>query len=519
MPQRQTFDISFYCRKSKENRNGYAPVELSIIINGERKYLTLQRKERPEEFKTAMSSKKVNAIKSYCENQKKLVDDYVQQMAFAGVELTAENLRECLKRGYVAMQYSLGDMWRDLLDNERAKLNTGDIGEQTYKKYILAKRALGEANGFTDETPAASVDIQHIHKMQFHLRDKGISQPTIYNYHARTKSAFTLAFNRGKIKSNPYAGFKMDKGEHKPRIFLTESELKKIANAKLQGERLQRVRDLFLFQCYSGLSYSDMALLEKTDFKENKDTKQIYIEKRRKKTNERFTSIVLKEGRKILEKYDYNLPLLSNQKYNSYLKEIQDACKLDKELHTHLGRTTYVCYLFNKGTSVDVIAKLVGHSTTKTTLRYYAEMDKTTLFNEVSAAESGKRVSTNGTPAPAVSADDAMNAVNKYLENTAYRSAVAAPKNETLVQHEDVIMNKLLALKSDKALYEAYKVAFAKCKNNVSSRLGFFEPKLRDCKKKDDGENVKKLNVLIKSGKRLLQALQSLDARLYDNTK
>lgn len=519
MPQRQTFDISFYCRNSKVDRNGFAPVELSIIINGDRKYLTLQRKERPEEFKAAMASRKVNAIKSYCENQKRLVDDYVQQMAFAGVELTAENLRECLRRGYVATQYSLGDMWRDLLDNERAKLNTGDIGEQTYKKYVLAKRALSEANSFTDETPAASVDIQNINKLQFYLRAKNISQPTIYNYHARTKSAFTLAFNRGKIKSNPYAGFRMDKGERKPRVFLTESELTKIANVELQGERLQKVRDLFLFQCYSGLSYSDMALLERADFKENKDTKQIYIEKRRKKTNERFTSIVLKEGRKILEKYDYNLPLLSNQKYNSYLKEIQDACKLEKELHTHLGRTTYVCYLFNKGTSVEVIAKLVGHSSTKTTLQFYAEMDKTTLFNEVSAAESGEKVSSNGIPSPVISADDAMNAVNKYLESTAYRDALAVPNNKTLVQYEDEIMNKLLMLKGDRAMYEAYKVAFAKCKNNVNSRLGFFEPKQRDCKHKGEDENVKKLNVLIKSGRRLLQALRSLDTRLYDSTK
>ena len=277
MAQRQTFDISFYCRKSKANKNGYAPVELSIIINGERNYLTLQRKERPEEFKAAMASKKINAIKSFCENQKKLIDDYVQQMAFEGIELTAENLKECLKRGYVAQLYSLGDLWRDLLDNERAKLKTGDIGEQTYKKYTLAKRALYEANNFNDSTPAKAVELQNINKVQFYLREKGISQPTIYNYHARTKTAFTLAFERGKIQSNPYAGFKMDKGEHKPRIFLTEAELKKIAKKDLRVERLEKVRDLFLFQCYSGLSYSDMALLEKSDYKEDKGT--IYIEK------------------------------------------------------------------------------------------------------------------------------------------------------------------------------------------------------------------------------------------------
>lgn len=519
MPQRQTFDISFYCRKSKQNKNGYAPVELSIIINGERTYLTLQRKEKPEEFKAAMSSRKVNAIKSYCENQKKLVDDYVQQMAFAGVELTADNLRECLRRGYVAMRYSLGDMWRDLLDNERAKLNTGDIGEETYKKYILAHKALNEANGFNDTTPAQDVDIQHINKLQSYLREKRISQPTIYNYHARCKAAFTLAFQRGKIRATPYAGFKMDKGEHKPRIFLTEQELKQIAQVNLQGERLQRVRDLFLFQCYSGLSYSDMALLERSDFKENKGTKQIYIEKRRKKTNEPFTSIVLEEGKKILEKYDYKLPLLSNQKYNSYLKEIQDACKLDKELHTHLGRTTYVCYLYNRGTSPDVIAKLVGHSTTKTTLRYYAEMDKTTLFSEVKAAERGKRTISNtaavATPVPIT---DAMEVVNAYLNKSVFKENVSTlPKD--IVSYEDDILSTLLALKNNKNTIDAYRVVFAKCKSNVYNRVLFFESAITKYTIAGEDEQVKKLNFLQKSARRLLRALRNFDKKLYDATK
>ena len=517
MPQRQTFDISFYCRPSKVDKNGYAPVELSIIINGERRYLTLQRKEHPDEFKREMQSKKVNQIKNFCENQKRLVDDYVQQMASAGVELTAANLRECLMRGYVSMRYSLGDLWRDILDNARERLKVGDLSMETYKKYILTKKALSEANGFSDETPAEDVDIQHVHKLQYYLRDKGLSQPTIYHYHSRAKAAFTLAFQRGKIKSNPYAGFKISKGAHKPRVFLTEKELQQIATAKLNGDRLVKVRDLFLFQCYSGLAYSDMALLDPSDFKFNKDTNQIYVEKRRKKTNEVFTAVLLKDAKAILEKYDYRLPLLTNQKYNSYLKEIQDACGLEKELHTHLGRTTYVCYLFNKGVSADVIAKLVGHSTTKTTLRFYAEMDKSTLFREVGAAEGTPKTSTKGIALPEIPSEAAITAINKYLESTVYKDTLAVPTNATLVKYEDTIMNALVALKSDKRTYETYKVAFAKCKNNLDTRLSFLEGKLRQCKKAGDDANVRKLNLLIKSGKRLGQALRSLDARFYNN--
>lgn len=518
MAQRQTFDISFYCRKSKENKKGLAPVELSIIINGSRTYLTLQRKERPEEFKSAMASKKVNAIKSFCENQRRLIDDYVQKMANADVELTANNLRECIKRGYVSMQYSLGEMWRDLLGNEKSKLDAGDIIEETYNKYLLSQKALYQANDFTDATPADSVDIQHINQLQFFLRARRLTQQTIYNYHSCNKAAFTLAFQRGKIKSTPYAGFKMDKGEHKQKVFLTENDLEKISKANLHGERLERVRDLLLFQCYSGLSYSDMALLDKDDFKENKQTKQIYIEKRRKKTNEQFTSIVLYEGKKILEKYDYILPVLSNQKYNSYLKEIQDLCGLDKVLHTHLGRTTYVCYLYNKGINPEIIAKLVGHSTAKTTLKYYAEMDKNTLFNQVSAAE-GNTIKASKSSKETSALDAANDAINTYFDNTIYRESATIPNNSILGQYQDEIMRCLVVLKNDKKTHNDYRVAFAKCKNNANSRLSFYASRLTECSQKGDSSIVSKLTTLKKFTNRLLQSLRNLDNKLYYSIK
>lgn len=540
MSQRQTFDISFYCRQSKAGKNGYAPVELSIVINGERHYLTLQRKEYPAQFKAALASKKTNSIKTYCENQKKLVDDYVEQMAFAGVECTAANLRECLKRGYVVQQYALGDMWRDLLDNVRSKLATGDIGEQTYKKYVLAHRAFNAANEFTDETPASSVDIQHIHRLQSYLREKGLSQPTIYNYHVRTQSAFTLAFNRGKIRSNPYAGYTIAKGKKKPIVWLTEGELSSISQKEFGVERLDKVRDLFLFQCYSGLSYSDMALLVREDYKVDETTQQIYIEKNRKKTGETFFSILLPGAKQILEKYDYQLPILTNQRYNSYLKEIQDVCGIQKVLHSHLGRTTYVCYLNNNNVSTDEIAALVGHSTSKTTIRYYAAMDRTTVLRQVAVAvgldmeqqqsqqQPEKSIVVqpqqslpsvlSTLPAIAVppSPGNADKVINDYLERTLFRQNVAAPKNSTLVQYEDDIMNQLVALKRDKENNDAYRVAFNKCASRVLSRAAYQERRERESRKNNDEPNVRKAQLLKKSSLRLLQALRGLDRELFD---
>lgn len=382
MATRQTFSISFYCRKSKADKKGLAPIEISIVINGERTYLRLPRKERPDEFKKAMESKRENEMKVYCENQRVRLNTIVEDMQFADIEITAENLKACYQRGGVAKFYTLGELWQDIIGNKRSEKATGDIQGDTFRRYNAARDAFYEATGYDKNTPAKRVELQDLHRLQQHLRDMGHVQGTIYQYHARCKAAFTLAFNRGKIKKNPYAEFKMDKGDKKDIVWLTMEEQNVLINKEFSIERLARVRDLFIFQCFSGLSYADMAELERKDYQEN-GKGQVFIDKHRKKTGKRFISIVLAEGKRILEMYDYQLPVLSNQKYNTYLKEVQDACGLRKDLHTHLGRTTYICYLYQKHVSVETIATIVGHSTCRTTLKYYAKMDNETIFNEL----------------------------------------------------------------------------------------------------------------------------------------
>ena len=383
MATRQTFSINFYCRKSKADKKGLAPVELSIVINGKRTYLRLPgKKERPDEFEKAMSSKRDNAMKVYCENQRIRLNRIVEDMQYADIELTAENLKECYRRGGVAMFYTLGELWQDIIDNKSAEKATGDIQGDTYRRYGLARDAFYEATGYDRKKKKKKVELQDIYRLQQYLREKGLRQSTIHQYHTRCKTAFLLAFNRGKIKSNPYAAFKMDKGEKHEVVWLTDAELNTLINKNFRVERLGKVRDLFVFQCFSGLSYADMKELERRDYREN-EMGQVFIQKPRKKTGRVFTSMVLEEGKRVLERYDFHLPVLSNTKYNAYLKEVQDICELDKSLHTHLGRTTYICYLYQRGVDTEVIANIVGHSTCRTTLKYYARMDNQTIFNEL----------------------------------------------------------------------------------------------------------------------------------------
>ena len=167
-------------------------------------------------------------------------------------------------------------------------------------------------------------------------------------------------------------------------MFLTESEINSIRRKKMIG-RLEKVRDLFLFQCFTGLSYSDMANLTKDDFNIH-EKGQIYLKKSRQKTGVSYLVVLLDDAKRIAEKYEYSLPVLSNQRYNSYLKEIKDLCNIQKPLHTHIGRHTAATYLLNKGIPIETVAKILGHSDIKQT-QHYAKLLDDSVFREFKKLE------------------------------------------------------------------------------------------------------------------------------------
>ena len=150
-------------------------------------------------------------------------------------------------------------------------------------------------------------------------------------------------------------------------------------------EGLEHVKDIFLFQCYTALSYCDMALLEPGDFQTN-GSGFVFIEKPRKKTGVPFLVVLLPEALAIARKYDYHLPVISNQRYNVNLKEIAMLCGIEKTLHSHVGRHTAATFLLNKGVPMEIVAKVLGHSTTAQT-RHYAKLLDDSVFREFKKLE------------------------------------------------------------------------------------------------------------------------------------
>ena len=372
---RSTFNISFVCRKSKANKLGYSAIEMSIIINGERTYITLGRKERAEEFSKLITSKRQNELKVYLSDVYQKTQSKVAEMMTQNIPLTAFNLKEYIQNG-CCNSYTIEQMFSDYLALAKKKIGNGlTIG--VYKKYELVRdRFFEHINKQRQVTEITNAVISGFYA---DLASK-YEDSTSGGMMTRLKTVIKFAISNGKLQKDPFADVRINKGE-KEVEFLTESEISVIRMKKMHTERLEKVRDLFLFQCFTGLAYVDLAELRKEDYQKN-DLGQVYIRKKRSKTGVVYTTVLFEDAIKIAEKYDYELPVLSNQKYNTYLKEIQDICGITKPLHTHIGRHTFCTYMLNKGVSMDVVAKMAGHTTTKQT-KHYAKLLDNSVFNAV----------------------------------------------------------------------------------------------------------------------------------------
>lgn len=229
----------------------------------------------------------------------------------------------------------------------------------------------------------ADLTYSRIEDFDLHLKKTIKSQPTLYKRHSLFKGYLEKARKRGLIERNPYDEFTFKKGKSDDPVYLIESEVKQIISYKPRGaakESLERVRDLFIFQCYTGLSYTDLESFSRDSIQVINGQKEIHGT--RNKTGVPYVVLLLPIAEEIAEKYDYILPVISNQKYNDYLGTLIERIGIDKNVTTHTGRHTFGTYLINKGVSIEAIPKIMGHTNMKQSL-LYARMLGVTAINEM----------------------------------------------------------------------------------------------------------------------------------------
>ena len=377
---RSTFNIGFVCRPSKVQKSGLAPVEMTIVINGARTYLSLPRKEAPATFKKLSTAKKNNELKEYLQGVYNKVSQKQTEMMLKGIPLTAQALKDFVQFG-CSDSYTVGQLFDDYFAILKKRVGN-NLSQNVYRKYEVARDIFYKYSSMDKNKQVAEITNAVIMDFRAAL-SKDYQSTSAAGILTKIKTICKFAYDNDRLRQDPFAGIKISK-KAKDVEFLTEEEVKKIQDRHFDCDRLEKVRDLFLFQCFTGLAYADMAKLTKEDFMANQ-MGQTYIKKERCKTKVTFIAVLLPEALKVAEKYDYELPVLSNQKYNAYLKEIKDICGISKPLHTHIGRHTAATYLLNKGLSLETVAKILGHSSTSIT-KHYAKLLDNTVFSEIKKA-------------------------------------------------------------------------------------------------------------------------------------
>jgi len=391
---KQTFNVLFFIRKTKLKKSGDTPIMLRITIEGQLVEMQLKRDVKPnfwnqnKERCTGKDSTSLE-INRYLESVKLRLFEIHRKMEEEGKYISSMEIKRKFLRldeehkmlFQVFQEHN--DKCRELIGKDYAKVTISRFDtclkymkEMALKQYHLKDIPLKEVNH------AFIQDYIHFLKVE-----KNLSENTLIRYMKVIKKITNMALANEWMSKNPFVNIKFHEQEvHKE--FLTKEELKTLSTKEFDIPRLDLVRDIFLFQCWTGLAFIDVSeLTEEHIVPDNEGN--LWIRKARQKTKIMCNIPLLDIPLQILEKYKEHplcqkkgvlLPVMVNQKMNSYLKEIAICCGIKKNLSTHTGRHTFsTTVALANNVSLENVAKMLGHANTKMTQRYAKVLDQSIL--------------------------------------------------------------------------------------------------------------------------------------------
>ena len=360
-------------RKHVSSNTKEGLVQLEVLFKGVRRYFSTGVKVTKKRW--SRSGKVTGCMDMIVMNRridemKRMVDKYI-----VGLMENEEPFDFDRFKAWMVSSDEQGIGFVDWVEKRIAERN--DIRKSTkrnHMKLVALLRKIGNIRTFADVTK------KNVLKMDTYLHSTGIRQTTIASYHKFMKTYVHDAMSSGLIEKDPYIGVKIDIGKSVWGRFLTVDEVEAIEKAEMPTESLERVKDLFLFQCYTGLAYADLMRFDMS--KAVKGEKYYLVTDDRKKTGEGYTVVLMEKAMDILKKYDYKLPKMTCEQYNMRLKIMADACGIEKPIASHFGRRTCGMLLLNYGFPIEIVSKVLGHSNIKTTQQAYAKILDRTVENE-----------------------------------------------------------------------------------------------------------------------------------------
>lgn len=390
--KRTTFKILFYIQKTRIAKDGQAPILLRVTVNGQRVVLSVNLKVNPKSWsavagRSIANSRMDDELNARLDTIRLRLMQIYREMEFDREEITAQKIIDKYLGRNNKPVIMLLDVFRE--HNERChKLAGNGMSPATVERYETSYKHTAE---FIDlvynkkDVPIADVDHKFITDYEFYLRtERKCSHNTAVKYLKNFKKIIRIALANDYISKDPFVNIRF-KLEEVERDFLEDHEIKAMIDKVITIPRLAQVRDVFIFSVFTGLAFSDLKGL-KTEHLVRDNNGDMWIRKARQKTKNMCNIPLLDSARLILEKYKDHpecvnkgvlLPMLCNQKYNAYLKELATICGINKEVSAHTGRHSFATSIaLANGVSIENVAKMLGHSNTNMTRHYARVLDK-----------------------------------------------------------------------------------------------------------------------------------------------
>ena len=386
----------FYLKTDKQNNEGESPIYAKIELQGKTTTLSTGKficKERWLFTNKLRNNLRLNSEKN-CKMAIDLIENKIESIYFELTKSKPDTTLLDVKNKFNGKSTSTETIDFMLLfkkhnDYFKKKVDSGERSKASLQKYNRAKDLLSNyiktkyrksSFNINDIDNTFVLNLEEYLKYESTFKNKvGISHNSVVKYFQCFKTVCKYGIKRNKITSNPFLCYD-EKLVIEEAVFLTKDELERIEKKVFSTERLNKVKDIFLFSCYTSYAPVDVEKLTKKNLiKDSNDS--YWIKTNRAKTNIKSNVPVLPLVKRIIDKYahlesDKLLPIISNQKINEYLKEIADLCKIDKKLTHYVARHTFATTVtLGNGVAIENVSSMMGHTRISMTQHYAKVLD------------------------------------------------------------------------------------------------------------------------------------------------
>ena len=382
--------LLFFIKKSKVNSAGKTTIFLRITLDSRRSEFSVHRKVHLDLWNSRTqlvmgNSADAQEINRHLSDIKNRIYSIQRNFEQDKASYSASDMRDVLL-GKDKIKKMLLEIFQEHNDEVESLIGKG-FSPGTAERYRTCKKHVTEyirKKYKKNDIPVQDVDHKFITGFEYYLKmTRKCAHNSAIKYITNFKKIIRITYANDWIDKDPFVNWK-GKLKIVEREFLTEGEIQRIIDLKFKIKRLDQVRDIFVFCCFTGLAYADVKKLTNADIVIGSDGEK-WIKTRRTKTDTRSNIPILPIALAIIEKYeddellkekDLVLPVLSNQKMNSYIKEIADCCGIVKNLTFHLARHTFATTVtLTNGVPIESVSKMLGHTNLRTTQHYAKILD------------------------------------------------------------------------------------------------------------------------------------------------